>query len=568
MRPHALERGWQVHMYPYTPPYKNSTCALLPFLDAWTATSMPLDVTRETDASSLRVATLRVILQDYGIVVPGHARKSALVAAFNEHVRPKLPSPSKLAGPKPEPSLRMGTPGIRRPSTANACSAANDIRFSDENPFQSSTPCKKRQSHAAPQTTPVSRSPLYTRSTDKVRQMAESSVQPKWRAAQLAPVWQQIQARWQETFVRWALWLCMLVWVWYCWQSRLEGFCSTGAEQPSWERPTNVWQALQKTLTPVCTPCPEHGICVGGRLDSCDASDYKVEEPMQGHIPLLAQLIPFSWRASQCVPDTHKLLLASELADAVVDYLAHFHGQVRCKLALPHGQAPLQEPLGRYALPERQVRDALETRTIESVDAATFDFLWQMVMDGLLEHAPGDMQSYMHQTQRWLVSRRKIMPFTCRLRMYVLDWVWRYRFALLTILVAVIGTCAISRRVQRQRIRRHVVATHAQAVFERLKLQAAQAVSDGTLVRGLPVTHLRDQLLQAELNPHARRQLWHHVAKVVERNANVRTRQAQWHGEWQRIWEWMGPVHLDEPAMSRTAPSSPGQEDVPRTPKP
>ena len=284
MRPHALERGWQVHMYPYTPPYKNSTCALLPFLDAWTATSMPLDVTRETDASSLRVATLRVILQDYGIVVPGHARKSALVAAFNEHVRPKLPSPSKLAGPKPEPSLRMGTPGIRRPSTANACSAANDIRFSDENPFQSSTPCKKRQSHAAPQTTPVSRSPLYTRSTDKVRQMAESSVQPKWRAAQLAPVWQQIQARWQETFVRWALWLCMLVWVWYCWQSRLEGFCSTGAEQPSWERPTNVWQALQKTLTPVCTPCPEHGICVGGRLDSCDASDYKVEEPMQGHI--------------------------------------------------------------------------------------------------------------------------------------------------------------------------------------------------------------------------------------------------------------------------------------------
>ena len=96
------------------------------------------------------------------------------------------------------------------------------------------------------------------------------------------------------------------------------------------------------------------------------------------------------------MPDTHKLLLASELADAVVDYLAHFHGQVRCKLALPHGQAPLQEPLGRYALPERQVRDALETRTIESVDAATFDFLWQMVMDGLLEHAPGDMLSLIH----------------------------------------------------------------------------------------------------------------------------------------------------------------------------
>lgn len=139
---------------------------------------------------------------------------------------------------------------------------------------------------------------------------------------------------------------------------------------------------------------------------------------------------------------------------------------------------------------------------------------------------------------------------------------------LLTILVAVVSTCAISRSVQRRRVRRHVVATHAQVVFERLKLQAAQAVSDGALVRGLPVTHLRDQLLQAELNPRVRRQLWQHVAKVVERNANVRTRQTQWHGEWQRIWEWMGPVHLDEPAMSRTAPSSPGQEDAPPTPKP
>ena len=71
------------------------------------------------------------------------------------------------------------------------------------------------------------------------------------------------------------------------------------------------------------------------------------------------------------------------------------------------------------------MRDALETRTSQSVDAATFDFLWHLEMDGLLEHAPGDMQAYTHQTQRWLVSRRKIMPFSCRLRMYVLDWVWR-----------------------------------------------------------------------------------------------------------------------------------------------
>lgn len=521
---------------------------------------MPPDVTRDTDASSLRVATLRVILQEYGIVVPGHARKSALIAAFNEHVRPKLPSPSKNTEPKPEPSLGIGSPGIRQSSTPSASPAGDDIRFSDENPFQQSTPRTKPLSKATQM--PVPRTPLHTRSPDKVRLVAESTVQPKWQAVPPAPVWQQFRQRWQETCARWALWLCFLGWVWYCWQSRLDGFCPTGANPPSSERPKNVWQALQVAMKPVCTPCPEHGICVGGRLDSCDSSDYKVEEPVQGQIPLVAQLIPFSWRASQCVPDTHKLLLASELADALVDYLAHFHGQVRCKLTPPHVNAPLQEPWGRYALPERQVRDALQTRTIESVDAATFDFIWRMVMDGLLEHAPGEMQAYTVQAQRWLVSRRKIMPFTCRMRMYVLDWVWRYRFVLFTVLVVIASTCAFSRSVQNRRIRQHVVATHAQIVFERLKVQAAQAVSDGTHVRGLPVTHLRDQLLQAELDPHARRALWQHVAKVVERNANVRTRQAQWHGEWQRVWEWMGPVHPDEPVMSRTAPSSPGYQDA------
>lgn len=521
---------------------------------------MPPDVTRDTDASSLRVATLRVILQEYGIVVPGHARKSALIAAFNEHVRPKLPSSSKNTEPKPEPSLGIGSPGIRQSSTPSASPAGDDIRFSDENPFQQSTPRTKPLSKATQM--PVPRTPLHTRSPNKVRLVAESTVQPKWQAVPPAPVWQQFRQRWQETCARWALWLCFLGWVWYCWQSRLDGFCPTGANPPSSERPKNVWQALQVAMKPVCTPCPEHGICVGGRLDSCDSSDYKVEEPVQGQIPLVAQLIPFSWRASQCVPDTHKLLLASELADALVDYLAQFHGQVRCKLTPPHVNAPLQEPWGRYALPERQVRDALQTRTIESVDAATFDFIWRMVMDGLLEHAPGEMQAYTVQAQRWLVSRRKIMPFTCRMRMYVLDWVWRYRFVLFTVLVVIASTCAFSRSVQNRRIRQHVVATHAQIVFERLKVQAAQAVSDGTHVRGLPVTHLRDQLLQAELDPHARRALWQHVAKVVERNANVRTRQAQWHGEWQRVWEWMGPVHPDEPVMSRTAPSSPGYQDA------
>ena len=78
------------------------------------------------------------------------------------------------------------------------------------------------------------------------------------------------------------------------------------------------------------------------------------------------------------------------------------------------------------------------------------------------------------------------------------------------------------------------------AALQRLRTQAAQHAQAGdTAPLGVPVAHLRDELLPHD-DARTRRQLWALVARRVEQNANVRTRQAQWHGEWQRVWEWMG----------------------------
>lgn len=614
---------------------------------------MPFDVAPDVDASTLRVAQLRTILQAHGVVMPGHVRKAALVAAFEEHVRPHLvkaermhavpetapvtpatpathPSAASSAlstQPKKEstpPSMGIGTPGMRsvsqeQPGASLKASppASMDIRFSDENPFQRpavtpmpsrkkaqrlSTPVAKPMtptSSAKAKSTPVSKamshmphtaSP-YTRTPDKVRQIAmaashelhvpgqaiemsdsdsadQSAVGPTHgfthlpKEDQLLSITQQIRIHWRATLVRWTAWFSVLAWIWFCWQSRLEGYCLSGTQPPVPERPTNVWQALQVVVTPVCTPCPEHGVCVGGQLVACDSSDYTIEEPALAQIPLLAQLVPLGWRARRCVPDTYKLVLASELADALVDYLAHFHGQVRCGRQQAHENAPVEAPLGMYALPETEVKTLLQARTVDTVDAHTYDVLWRMVIDGLLEHAHADMQAIVQNkdarsirhgsvVDRWLVSPRKTMPVTCRLRLYVLDWAWRHRLALLCTLLAFVGTFTLSRRVQRSRIRQHVVSTHTQRVFEQLQKQvlahmaAMEAGSNRVVPRGIPVPHLRDTILQAEPNPQVRRQLWQHVAKVVERNANVRTRQAQWHGEWQRVWEWMGVVPVE-----------------------
>lgn len=567
----------------------------------------------DTDASTLRVAQLRAILHEHGVVVPGKERKSALVAAFNEHIRPTLQSekheqPEAPTKPKSEVSvehelpknlaMRIGTPSMRRISTESASSTsspppladtASDNHFSDDNPFQraSTTPLsrKKRSStpsvpsamrrmQATPKSTPVSKSaclstPMHTisphtRSPERVQALASSAQEPSETAlpqpAQRAPVWEQVRSHWQGTLVRWSMWLAVLFWIWYCWQSRLEGYCQSGTVHMS-ENPKTVWEAIQRAVHPECTPCPEHGICAGGRLETCDSSDRTVEEPIQARVPVVAQMIPLAWGAARCVPDTYRLVLASELADALVEYLARHHGQVRCKLAQARIDAPIYEPLGRFSLPEVDVKRALQERTTDEVDGPTFEAIWIMVMDGLLEHAPGDMHAIQHGGKRWLVSRRKIMPFMCRLRLYVIDWAWRHSTALLTILFVLFGTFTLSRSVQRTRIRKQAVATYAQVVFEQLQRQAAQAVADSSSVRGLPVTHLRDIVMQSEPNPNARRDVWKDVTKVVERNANVRTRQAQWYGEWQRVWEWIGISGSASPARKETA--TPPPEEVP-----
>lgn len=52
--------------------------------------------------------------------------------------------------------------------------------------------------------------------------------------------------------------------------------------------------------------------------------------------------------------------------------------------------------------------------------------------------------------------------------------------------------------------------------------------------------HLRDFILASEPSPAARQRLWSKVGKVVEGNANVRTRETEVRGEVHSVWEWKG----------------------------
>ena len=560
------------------------------------------------DANTLRVADLRRILHEHEIAVPSGARKAALVESFNTYVRPKLGATSRSAEQiqKVTPRKRTGTPRRSREVNRESYSSSHtpvskrepevdmvgtpEIKFSDENPFQSMSPARtptasplsredthpihtstspsklrhivsasdakdeelKQESDApvkdrspwtgrrtedaeeAPKE-PLRKSSLDTptRSSEQARVLAthpRSAVQyrhsgPQGRSFRPSVTLREALSNWRTTLLRWTLWISAFVWLYYCHRTRVVGFCV--GSRPS-----------EGTLAhPVCLPCPDHGVCQDRKLVACD-SEYIAEASGIARIPLVSYAVPFGWTAPQCVPDTYKLILAAEMSDAIVEYLAHWHGQVQCGRAAPHEGAP-NNGLGRFALPAIQVQETLLDRVDESIDAATFAAVWDLATTGLKEHAPSEFVQLGLPGELWFASERASMPLVCRVRLYVLDLIWKGRVRVTAAVLILTFLWGLLLRVRQARKRRVHVAKQVQRVYERLQEQAQRhAAGEGPLE--VPSAHLRDEILHAEPDTRARRQQWVRVAHVVEQNANVRTRQAQWHGEWQRVWEWVG----------------------------
>ncbi|WFD17981.1 hypothetical protein MCAP1_000192 [Malassezia caprae] len=548
-----------------------------------------MDVDPQVDAATLRVVDLRRILQSHRVSVPSTARKATLVEAFEKHVRPALlgaapadehRDPGASSDAPTEPPAAADLPLTPQPP-------AMDIRFSDDNPFQrdsvsppsakksrsptegavkKATPPSARRStrRTSPKNEPATPSPAWPttpagqvrrRTPQQARQLAMRSERPAPVAHTPSSAPPARALRW--TVLRWLIWAAALVWFWYCWQTRQAGYCTSGTVPLHAPRrtPSDVWTAM---VSPDCVPCPEHGVCAGGRLTGCTSTDYVVSEPWQARVPVVAQALPLSLRKAQCVPDTFKLVLASELADALVGYLAHWHGQVRCQRATAYPVTP-SHALGAYAVPEVSVKETLFSRITESIDAPTYEAIWALALEGLQTHAPDEMLILTHGRTRWLVATHASMPVSCRLRLLVRDWAWRNRLRGALLLCGLVAVFVAYKRIQQRRRRLQQTAVYAREVFQRLQAQAAQAEREGT-PRELPVLHLRDTVLEFESRPHVRQRLWAPVIRVVQQNANVRSRQAQWHGEWQHVWEWMGMVP-STPTHDTAAPSPSSDAD-------
>lgn len=82
--------------------------------------------------------------------------------------------------------------------------------------------------------------------------------------------------------------------------------------------------------------------------------------------------------------------------------------------------------------------------------------------------------------------------------------------------------------------------------YDRLATQAALHEAGRAEEAFISIRQLRDDVLRNVASTHERERAWQRVRAIVEKNANVRASQREGakSGEWDRVWEWIGPVNV------------------------
>lgn len=125
--------------------------------------------------------------------------------------------------------------------------------------------------------------------------------------------------------------------LWWREEKLAVGFCDTGSTTnplvasrdtslaaPLPPVPRSLLQVADRLhLRPTCTPCPQHGHCMGGKFVGCTLDYVPRQSPLR-----LGGLLPI---APRCVPDTEKLMLVAMQASKASRLLRQRRGEVICK---------------------------------------------------------------------------------------------------------------------------------------------------------------------------------------------------------------------------------------------
>ncbi|KIS71773.1 uncharacterized protein UMAG_00208 [Mycosarcoma maydis] len=367
----------------------------------------------------------------------------------------------------------------------------------------------------------------------------------------------------------------VLAWtVWYARETRALGFCDTDSNTNSIVEDRRLTalafaQANNETLDdltifpdrlqPACTPCPPHANCAYGKVLGCTSDDWVLQPSIRSNIPLANAFLPLGMTIPRCYPDTQKLVLASELAQAISHMLADFKGEVICGTqkthatvrSLPKKLVAFESNL-TYAISEGAVKRSMSATRDTMLDEEYFEQIWYMALFELTDPrsnvvripiANGTVGEGAEQgTRYFLAAKQASLSLSCRSRLALKGWMLRARLYFGLLLSSVLGFFYLRYRLAAARRENVKVSLLVQTALEKLQEQEYLHGRDPVLHPDdfIPLSHLRDDILREEHHSAARSRLWKKVAKVVEENSNVRTRQAQKKGEWLRVWQWIG----------------------------
>ncbi|PWZ02803.1 hypothetical protein BCV70DRAFT_197065 [Testicularia cyperi] len=394
-------------------------------------------------------------------------------------------------------------------------------------------------------------------------------------------------------FVAWTMW--------YAKETRAIGFCDTGSNTnpilqeraaialaEAREANTTLEESqislLPARLQPTCTPCPPHAECHYGQVLGCASDDWVLQPNLRSKVPLATWFLPLSYTEPRCYPDTQKLVLASELSLAISHMLSDFKGEIVCGTQKPHATVrklpkKIVSENGNltYAIDEAAIKQSMSATRDAKLDDDYFEQIWYMALFELTDprsnvvRIPVSTQASSSQvaastkqgldgeaaisTTYFLAAKQPALSISCRSRLALRGWVRRARLYLFILGSAVLGFFYLRYRLSSARAETLRVSTLVQAALDRLQEQEYLHGVDPVLYPDdfVPLSHLRDHILSECHDPKTRNRLWKKVARVVEHNSNVRTRQAQKKGEWLRVWQWIGVVPYQPPSSAARA---------------
>lgn len=414
---------------------------------------------------------------------------------------------------------------------------------------------------------------------------------------------------------RWTALVTLLsCWIFYTRETKVIGYCDTGIDRNrilQEQAVRRAQRALQSSdedavpaladlipsfAQPTCTPCPPHAICSEGALKECVSSDYVLKPSLLGRLPLVHKFLPLFTIQSSCKTDSRRLEMIDELAGEMARRLGQKRGEIVCGLkpdielvdvvsrVSQEGQwTPLQKDEARFATLESRLFEVLNgLRDPEAISDEYFDQLWSSALqeledEGLLNIVRTGHVEEGARPSNLLIPSSSLASISlgCQMRLTAASML---RAVSLYLFLALFGTLALyggQRKWIQSRKEARAVDTLTQEVLQRLAEQQIIAMHGETNQPAhLPVNHLRDQLLSSSSNVDddgdggqaarimsrasrgSKKRVWTEVTKRVESNANVRTAQKRWMGEWGRVWEWVGIVSAGTPIRSGSrAPS-------------